>query len=610
MEKSQPAKKLKLSKFDIDNLKPDRRVLLIGKTGTGKSVLLKHIMRYMARYYDLGISVCPSHDTNEELAEILPDSLIYDDVDQLEKILAKVVFHLKKMRESKRRIAFFVILDDCMFDPKVLKYKPIRDIFMNGRHFDIFFINCVQYCMDVTPAIRVNTDYIFALRETNQENREKLWKKFFGGTTFKNFNTIYDACTEDHRCLVLDNVNGSNEFCERVFWYKADSKQPHFLLGNRTCWKMHYMLYKPPKYEQSQECNEFKERLAILNGGSKKKNAPSEDANPKEKPSKKKNLKKKRNVIEDVTYDEVELTDETGPEHFINAAQAAQGIPDTPQGAKMVEEMWTKHEKNVLEKQHLEEQSLSNKLDIKMQMGNPKYQSQQPSISKESVLNKTFKSQSHIPSKQSVLNGTSKQEIKKNPQISKEDIPKPNSLPDSLHIPSTKPPILNQTPKESVHNGTSKPPSLANRAVKFENIQPSSAPLKPQTENKKFTSIQNGPQINKSQPISTYPIQQVNGKNENKPIPINSSKSVLVSKPNSKTIANPTISQSSPLETPNRPTHSPSHGINHLNQKYNKTPVHLALNKKNETQNVPTLVLPMIQKSVYSDLDKTKYIPI
>jgi len=65
--------------------------------------------------------------------------------------------------------------------------------------------------MDMTPMIRTNVDYVFALRDNVRQNRENLYKAFFGVfPSFDTFCQVMDSCTENYECLVLDNTSKSN----------------------------------------------------------------------------------------------------------------------------------------------------------------------------------------------------------------------------------------------------------------------------------------------------------------------------------------------------------------------------------------------------------------
>jgi len=108
----------------------------------------------------------------------------------------------------------------------------MRELFMNGRHWDLFVLLSMQYIMDVTPEIRSNTDYLFALKDGNKKNRMKLYEEYFGMfASFAIFDSLFCSVTQDYRCLVLDNTVPTTNVEECVFWYKAEKERPTFKLG-------------------------------------------------------------------------------------------------------------------------------------------------------------------------------------------------------------------------------------------------------------------------------------------------------------------------------------------------------------------------------------------
>ena len=58
----------------------------------------------------------------------------------------------------------FLILDDCLYDKKWPSDKNIRAIFMNGRHYKIFFLITMQHALGLPPVLRSNIDYVFIFR--------------------------------------------------------------------------------------------------------------------------------------------------------------------------------------------------------------------------------------------------------------------------------------------------------------------------------------------------------------------------------------------------------------------------------------------------------------
>ena len=118
--------------------------------------------------------------------------------------------------------------------------------------------------MDLPPALRANVDYVFILRENIIQNREKLYKSFFGiFPNFDMFSKVMDACTENYECLVLDNTVRSNRIQDCVFWYKAVVRK-NFRVGGPELWKMHKKMYNPKHSSQREDdANKATKKTAI-----------------------------------------------------------------------------------------------------------------------------------------------------------------------------------------------------------------------------------------------------------------------------------------------------------------------------------------------------------
>ena len=208
---------LQLRKFKPETITDDRVCVFIGKRNTGKSTLVKDIM-YHKKHLPAGIVLSGTEEGNHFYSEFIPDLFVYGDYDRdaIERVMAR---QRKLVGAGKTNCGAFMLLDDCMYDSKFLKDTCIRQCFMNGRHWKIFFMLTMQYVMDLPPALRANVDYVFILRENIIQNREKLYKSFFGiFPSFDMFCKVMDACTENYECLVLDNTVKSNKIQDCVFW--------------------------------------------------------------------------------------------------------------------------------------------------------------------------------------------------------------------------------------------------------------------------------------------------------------------------------------------------------------------------------------------------------
>lgn len=223
--------RLKIQRFEPGKqLKPHRICLLIGRRGTGKTKLAEDVMYRLSDQWDFGLCMTPTEETAAMFRQHVPDSWVYDgfSTSRLEQMLS---MQRAAGIKGKQR-SLFLIADDCGFDRSAMKGKAIRDLFMNGRHARISFITCMQYCMDITPDLRTQIDYIFCLKESIISNKQKLWKSFFGMfERYEDFSRTLDRCTDNYSCLVLDQTCPTNRIEDCVFWYRSQLDLPPFKLG-------------------------------------------------------------------------------------------------------------------------------------------------------------------------------------------------------------------------------------------------------------------------------------------------------------------------------------------------------------------------------------------
>ena len=228
--------KLRVKKFYPEAIKVHRITFIIGKRGTGKTIMLRDLLSHHPPV-DFCIGMTPTEETVEVFREFIPETCIFHEFNQtkLEQMLA---VQRELIRKKKDR-SFLLILDDCLYQKGVLKSLAMRDLVMNGRHLHIAMIVCVQYLMDISPDIRSNIDYVFALRENIISNRMKMWKFFFGMfPKYDEFAKVMDVCTNNFCSMVMDNTNKNTTIEDTVYWYKADLTPPPFKLGRECYWKM------------------------------------------------------------------------------------------------------------------------------------------------------------------------------------------------------------------------------------------------------------------------------------------------------------------------------------------------------------------------------------
>jgi hypothetical protein len=262
---------IQIKKFDPTTIDPCRICVFIGRRNTGKSCLVTDIL-YHQRKIPMGVVMSGTEESNEHYKDYVPDSFIYGQFEP--NVVEKIITHqqgvIKKLKPEEKEDfknpnnSVFMLLDDCMFDNKWTRDKNMRCVFMNGRHYRIFFMLTLQYCMDLPPALRGQIDYVFILRDNIIENKMKLYKHFFGVfPTFDSFNEVLTQCTENYECLVLNNRSTSNKIEDVVFWYKAKINRK-FRMGSPALWEHHKRNYNKDHDTPQEQPTEMKKKTANI----------------------------------------------------------------------------------------------------------------------------------------------------------------------------------------------------------------------------------------------------------------------------------------------------------------------------------------------------------
>lgn len=260
---------IQLRKFDMNQIKDDKVVVLIGKRETGKSFLCKDLLHHH-KDIPCGQVISATESANSYYGKMVPPLFIHDEYTPA--IIANVLKRQRMMIEKINSNAnidprLFLLLDDCIYDQSWVKDKNVRSLFMNGRHFKILFIITMQYALGIPPNLRTNVDFVFILRENFVNNRKRLYDHYAGMfPSFEMFCQVMDQCTENYECLVIDNTSKSNKIEDMVFWYKADDHD-NFTMGSPEFWQHHSSNFKDEYGDNPDE--EFN-----LNMG-KKKNTPT-----------------------------------------------------------------------------------------------------------------------------------------------------------------------------------------------------------------------------------------------------------------------------------------------------------------------------------------------
>lgn len=245
---------------------PNRIIVLIGRSGSGKSIVAKNILYDLCRQCHVGVIMSPTDHMSNFFGAHMPKTLVYDEFREdvvldllmtqgkrkkarevLENDIATMqrmgrmaeVARLKQQlarREAEDRA--FLVIDDCAYSTAAFRGTTMRRLFFQARHSNITVLVTVQYSLSLPPDARANAAYVISARENITQNRVKLYQSFFG--VFPNlddFERVYNACTQGYSFCVLDTTQRTLDAEKCVFHYTAHPRLPPFKLCSAVHWR-------------------------------------------------------------------------------------------------------------------------------------------------------------------------------------------------------------------------------------------------------------------------------------------------------------------------------------------------------------------------------------
>ena len=234
-----------MSQFNIDEFKPsaaqpDRIWLLIGGRNTGKTVLLRDLLyKTQRKTCDMCLAMTATISTANMFKKIMPTSFVYQNGYNYD--VADAFLEACSANAEKGKIRHTVlVLDDVVFDNKILKNKTQQALHLNGRHFHTSIFETSQYSMLIPTVIRANIDYVFALKETVRANRRRLYENYFGVfASFAEFEKVFSEVTKNYGAIVLDRTQSSGMLKDLIKYYRSVDNTPDFKLGRPVFYKLH-----------------------------------------------------------------------------------------------------------------------------------------------------------------------------------------------------------------------------------------------------------------------------------------------------------------------------------------------------------------------------------
>jgi hypothetical protein len=129
------------------------RILLIGRSGSGKSTALRDALSYLSDRTDLFLLFSPTTESISEFQKIAPSSCVHPGGLNLE-LVSEALRLNRELAERNKQREIMIVADDVSYDKQLLKSPVMRDIAMNGRPAKCGLAMTLQYCMDLGPDLR------------------------------------------------------------------------------------------------------------------------------------------------------------------------------------------------------------------------------------------------------------------------------------------------------------------------------------------------------------------------------------------------------------------------------------------------------------------------
>lgn len=190
--------------FPIDQFNSNTLVAVIGRSGSGKTVLASHLLEVCDGKLGKGLIFAPHEKGSYEAQRVCGKYEILDDFcpDQFE------IFKADNDGASLRAIVF----DDVVLDGK--QQERLREFARERRRTKAFAIITMQYPENTHIKVRTNTDYVFIANICDFSTRKKVYDMYCTSITFAEFVSLMDSL-DLFTFIVIDTVN------RKIYRYRA-----------------------------------------------------------------------------------------------------------------------------------------------------------------------------------------------------------------------------------------------------------------------------------------------------------------------------------------------------------------------------------------------------
>ena len=182
--------------------------IFVGKRNSGKSILMKYMIKRNMTSFRKIYLVSPSKKINCFYRDIVKKECIYDEYN--EKWMELLISSMTKKNEGltqkdKKFSNILLVLDDLASDANFHNSKSLQILCARGRHLGITLYISLQHLNSCPPLVRSNTDYVFC-GKLSRTSLELLIENYMSGEVDrKEFINIYNKSTVNYNFLIIYN---------------------------------------------------------------------------------------------------------------------------------------------------------------------------------------------------------------------------------------------------------------------------------------------------------------------------------------------------------------------------------------------------------------------
>ena len=186
-------------------------LVLCAKRRSGKSILLRYLVKKSQHHFNKIFVICPTEDINKfyQKDDFIKKTNIFKEyneewVDTLMKTMGKENEGLTEGIDNDKAKKVLLILDDCGSDANFHNLQSLKKLFTRGRHLFISVIITSQYPNQIPPVGRTNADFVL-IGQLNESSVQLISDEYRRLLTNQEFGDLYEKSTSDFQFLVINN---------------------------------------------------------------------------------------------------------------------------------------------------------------------------------------------------------------------------------------------------------------------------------------------------------------------------------------------------------------------------------------------------------------------